>query len=306
MKGRFPCVRIIVFCSAAIGTPDAILPGNSKHLIMSGSEKEDFMPTCFVIQPFDKDKFDKRFEDIFKPAIEAAGLTAYRVDKDYGVEIPIDSIEDGIRSSAICLADITTDNPNVWYELGFALALSKPTIMVCSEERSGNKYPFDIQHRNIIGYQVGSSSDFQRLNNNIQLKIKALMDKGAAIQQLTESEPIASQAGLSQSEILLLAVLAGGLDFPTSSIASHETKKDAERAGLTSVGFQLGLNRLIRKYLVGITTETNENGWDYQALCITESGWAWIDANDSMFVLLRPKEAAGKVATTGYEDDIPF
>ena len=264
------------------------------------------MPTCFVIQPFDKDKFDKRFEDVFKPAIEAAGLTAYRVDRDPGVEIPIDSIEDGIRSSAICLADITTDNPNVWYELGFALALSKPTVMICSEERSGNKYPFDIQHRNVIGYQVGSSSDFQRLSKNIKIKIKALMDKGAAIQQLTEAEPIASQAGLSQSEILLLAVLAGGLDAPYSNMPTHETKKDAERTGLTSVGFQLGLNRLIKKNLVEITTETNEHGWDYQALGISEAGWAWIDAHDSMFVLLRPKEAAAKVVTSGYEDDIPF
>ena len=32
------------------------------------------MPTCFVIQPFDSGKFDKRFEDVYKPAIEAADL----------------------------------------------------------------------------------------------------------------------------------------------------------------------------------------------------------------------------------------
>ena len=32
------------------------------------------MPTCFVIQPFDNGKYDKRYEDTFKPAIEAAEL----------------------------------------------------------------------------------------------------------------------------------------------------------------------------------------------------------------------------------------
>lgn len=78
------------------------------------------MPTCFVIQPFDADKFDKRFEQVFKPAIIVAGLDPYRVDQDPHVDIPIDGIESGIRSASICLADITTDNPNVWYELGYA------------------------------------------------------------------------------------------------------------------------------------------------------------------------------------------
>jgi len=37
------------------------------------------MPNCFMIQPFDSGKFDKRFDDVYVPAIEAAGLEAYRV-----------------------------------------------------------------------------------------------------------------------------------------------------------------------------------------------------------------------------------
>ena len=99
------------------------------------------MPICFVIQPFDSGKFDKRFDDVYKPAIEAAGLEAYRVDRDPGVDVPIDAIEAGIRSATVCLADITTDNPNVWYELGFAFAAGRPVVMVCSQERHDKKYP---------------------------------------------------------------------------------------------------------------------------------------------------------------------
>ena len=33
------------------------------------------MPTCFVIQPFST-KFDKRFRDVYKPALEKAGLNS--------------------------------------------------------------------------------------------------------------------------------------------------------------------------------------------------------------------------------------
>jgi hypothetical protein len=79
------------------------------------------MPTCFVIQPFDSGKFDKRFDDVYVPAIEEAGLEPYRVDRDPGVDVPIEAIEEGIRNAAVCLADVTTDNPNVWYVLGLCL-----------------------------------------------------------------------------------------------------------------------------------------------------------------------------------------
>ena len=43
------------------------------------------MKNCFVIQPFDGGKFDKRFKDVYKPALENAGITPYLVDEDPGI-----------------------------------------------------------------------------------------------------------------------------------------------------------------------------------------------------------------------------
>ena len=57
------------------------------------------MGNCFVIQPFDDGKFDKRYEDVFAPAVRAAGLEPYRVDHDPSVSIPIEDIQSGIQSS---------------------------------------------------------------------------------------------------------------------------------------------------------------------------------------------------------------
>ena len=54
------------------------------------------METCFVIQPFDKGNFDDRYKDTFEPAIKEADLEPYRVDKDFSVRIPIDTIEENI------------------------------------------------------------------------------------------------------------------------------------------------------------------------------------------------------------------
>ena len=50
------------------------------------------MPTCFVIQPFNS-KFDKKYRDVYKPALEKAGLDPYRVDQDPSTEGVMDSIE---------------------------------------------------------------------------------------------------------------------------------------------------------------------------------------------------------------------
>ena len=65
------------------------------------------MPTCFEIQPFDGGKYDKRFADIYVPAIEAAELTPYRVDKDPNVDVPVESIED--RTTLITQNDLPSD-----------------------------------------------------------------------------------------------------------------------------------------------------------------------------------------------------
>lgn len=258
------------------------------------------MAICFVIQPFDQGKFDKRFEDIYKPAIEAAGLEAYRVDKDPGVSVPIDSIEQGIKSATICLADITADNPNVWYELGFAFATGRPVVMVCSEERTGKKYPFDIQHRSIIPYHADSPSDFDVLKQKLTARLKAMLEKGEALRNIAESDPVAPVEGLSHPEVMALAVIAGSSFLPNTAVAVWVAKRDAEGAGVTNMGFNLAIRRLTAKNYILIEESWDErSGEAYNGLRITEAGWAWIEENESRFLLQRQEPVAEDI-------DIPF
>jgi hypothetical protein len=80
------------------------------------------MSKCFVAQPFDNGEFDKRFTQVYEPAIKAANLEPYRVDRDPKASIVIDTIVSEIRSCSALFVDISTDNPNVWFELGLAIA----------------------------------------------------------------------------------------------------------------------------------------------------------------------------------------
>ena len=259
------------------------------------------MATCFVIQPFDDGKFDKRFSDVYKPAIEAAGLEAYRVDKDPGVSIPIDSIEDGIKKAALCLADITTDNPNVWYELGFAYAVGKSVVMVCSrDERPGGKFPFDIQHRSIIPYKADAPSDFEKLKCDISAKIEAMLQTTHVLDQMAEATPTEETEGLSLIEVLVLGVIAGNVYLPSGSIAVYVARNDADRAGVTTMGFNLAIRKLATKAFVEVISLVDDHdGESYNAVRILEKGWGWIEANDSRFILHRLRKDAS-------DDDIPF
>ncbi|NRF68924.1 hypothetical protein HLB44_18175 [Aquincola sp. S2] len=256
------------------------------------------MATCFVIQPFDSGKFDKRFQDIYKPAIVAAGLEAYRVDRDPGVAVPIESIEKGIRLAAVCLADITADNPNVWYELGFAFAAGRPVVMVCSEERTGKKYPFDIQHRTIIPYLADAPSDFDKLKSSLTARLEAIIRQDAVLDQIAESDPVAPVHGLSQPEVLVLAIIAGEVYMPDYSATVSSVKRSAERAGITGMGFNIAIRRLLQKKLLRESEIWNEQESEgYPGLAIADEGWKWIDENETQFVLSRAEKK---------KDDVPF
>jgi nucleoside 2-deoxyribosyltransferase len=242
------------------------------------------MSTCFVIQPFDAGKFDKRFTDVFSPAIEAAGLKPYRVDQDPSAEVLIDAIEEGIRRATICLADITTDNPNIWYELGYAHASNVRVVMVCSEERTGRKYPFDIQHRNIIQYKTESSQDFEKLKQQITARIESLLNSADAMRQIASNEQVAPVHGLSQTELIVLASIAGLRTEADGGAAVHLAKHDVERSGFTPVAFSLGLRRLQKKGFVSIYKIEDRDGL-YEMVQITNSGWDWVEENEDKFTL---------------------
>jgi len=74
--------------------------------------------TCFVMQPF-AGALGSYYETIFKPAIEQAGLEAMRADAEiFATGKIIDQIWRGIHAAKVLVAELTTKNPNVFYELG--------------------------------------------------------------------------------------------------------------------------------------------------------------------------------------------
>ncbi|WP_175787166.1 MULTISPECIES: nucleoside 2-deoxyribosyltransferase [Burkholderia] len=264
------------------------------------------MPICFVIQPF-TDTYNKRYDDLYKPAIEAAGMTAYRVDQDSSATVLVEAIEKNIKRAAVCLADITDDNPNVWYELGFAYAAGRPVVMACSDERqkAGKRFPFDIQHRAIVTYKTESPRDFQTFTDRLTEKLKAMLEQGEVLEEMAEQASVASVDGLSSQELNVLAVTASSVAMDSYATSLFGVKNDCERAGLNNLGFNLGLRRLkAKKFIEAVELQDEQNGDPYPGVQVTEMGWQWIEANEDKFTF--HSSSAKKSGFEAMDDSIPF
>lgn len=261
------------------------------------------MPTCFVMQPFDSGKFDKRFDDVFSPAIRAAGFEPYRVDRDAGVSIPIDEIEAGIDNADICLAEITTDNPNVWFELGYAIAANKDVVLICSDERETN-FPFDVRHRTITIYATDSPQDFKNLTNAIERRITALVKRRDQLGQLNTVSSVGKVEGLDQHEVATLVAVAESVDSPSDGLSAFVIRQAMEKAGFTGVATTIGLKHLLDLKMITSFDDEDFNGVTYTSYRLSDRGFEWLADNQEKLVLRRDVRYSRKA--TLEEEDIPF
>jgi hypothetical protein len=150
--------------------------------------------TCFIIQPFNE-KFNKRYKDVFEPTIRRCGFEPIRIDHEKIIYNFSDSIERAIHFSTVCFAEISTNNPNVWYEVGFAFANKKYVVMICSDERE-EEYPFDVRNRKIISYKTESKSDYEKLEKEIAATLNCIKHQKSK----EEKETIAEKSSKENEE----------------------------------------------------------------------------------------------------------
>ena len=59
----------------------------------------------------------------------------------------MEDVRTGISSADLIVADLTGQNPNVFYEVGIAHTLEKPVLLL---SMSIEDIPFDLRHRRVL------------------------------------------------------------------------------------------------------------------------------------------------------------
>ena len=221
----------------------------------------------------------------------------------------MEEVEKRIREADICLADISESNPNVWFELGFAIAAGKPVVLVCLE-KSDRRFPFDIQHRTITTYKTESARDFDNLKSKITARLKAsivprvtppvaaqpLMTEGR-LGKLAEASAVAEVAELGALARDALVTLAKHFAGHDSTIGFFQFRNDMNEQGFSTEEVTVALGMLVKKKMIKSEKTETDDGYASLEYGITDAGMEWLISHPE---ILRPTD------DDITDEDIPF
>ncbi len=147
-------------------------------------------PHAFVAMPFGTKPnhegtpidFDRVYAELIKPALEDAGCEVFRADEELRAgDIRTDMFQELLVADLV-LADLTLDNPNVWYELGVRHALRARGVVLVQGPRPSQ--PFDIYTDRKLRYRLqGGAPDPATLDadrNALAAMVRATLDASSA------------------------------------------------------------------------------------------------------------------------------
>jgi hypothetical protein len=157
------------------------------------------LPLCFVLMPFGRKPdangtmvdFDAVYHDLIGPAIRAAGLKPIRADEEMSGGIIHTPMFERLLLCEYAVADLTTANANVFYELGVRHAYRPwSTVLLFGE---GGRLPFDVTMLRALPYKLegGKPADVTTAGAALTARLRAAKagDKDSPVFELLEWLP---------------------------------------------------------------------------------------------------------------------
>lgn len=167
--------------------------------------------TCFVIMPisdvdgYEPGHFTRVYEYLIKPACEQAGFEPIRADGTAKADIIMVDILQKILDCDMAICDLSSRNPNVFYELGFRQAFNKKTVLI---KDTKTDMPFDTSAIRTITY-----------NNNLRIdEVKASIPKIA--ESLNSTFSSSDDSGYSLLKLL-------SIQKPATIPEGHKLSEDS-------------------------------------------------------------------------------
>ena len=117
---------------------------------------------CFVVMPFARSL--KQVYDAIAKELTEEGWIVVRADERFRARRIAESIREAIMTSDLVVADLTDNNPNVYFELGLSYVLGRDLILITQEK----KVPIDIATEQRIKYSL-SERGLRELSQKLRL-----------------------------------------------------------------------------------------------------------------------------------------
>jgi hypothetical protein len=141
-----------------------IVPAELERVRSAGALSQT-KPHVFVAMPF-APEFDDLFHYGIEKAVNAAGYLCERADLAVFTGDILAWVKERIARASLLVADLSTANPNVYLEVGYAWGKGIPTVLLA---RVPPKLQFDVSGQRCLTY----SSIFQ-LEQSLTAELKAL------------------------------------------------------------------------------------------------------------------------------------
>jgi hypothetical protein len=132
-------------------------PPSAEGVMTEGGESstsaQGFDTMCFVVTPIGDDDSEQRkhanmvLKNVIEPVVTELGLKAMRADQIDRAGLITKQIFECLAHARICVADLSFNNPNAFYELGVRHMCKLPTVQII---RKGDRIPFDVSQGRTI------------------------------------------------------------------------------------------------------------------------------------------------------------
>jgi hypothetical protein len=126
---------------------------------------------CFVLMEF-QPPYTDIYDHLIKPTVEGEGFRCLKSDDIFTTTSVIEDIWANINKAALIIAEISSNNPNVMYELGICHTVGKNVMLITQYP---DKIPFNFRHMRCYPYKndIPGSDELKRNIKSVIQHMKA-------------------------------------------------------------------------------------------------------------------------------------
>jgi len=160
-----------LFPSGEIPSPNAAVPKqlekSTTETLKSVGINSENKKVIFVAMPF-ASAFDDCFHYGIQGAVNSFGYLCERADLNSFTGDVMEFVKERIANSDFVIADLTTANPNVYLEVGYAWGLNKKTVLLIKD---ANELEFDTRGQRCLTYTTIKDLETKLKNELSSLKL---------------------------------------------------------------------------------------------------------------------------------------